>query len=160
MQTFEYRPNKSYSTYLISVGLLLSFLVIFNVISFRENTFALTIFVFVSVFGWIVYNSIFHTKKKFFLVFDETSLELPAKVTMSGKKETIMYRDLKSAQLFVGDIRNQKRPGHTGLELIFERVEHVEEVCFLQKNHFEDDEYQQIISLISKQVEEKNNASI
>ncbi len=157
MQSFEYKPNKSYSTYLISMGLLVSFLFIFNIVGFRENTFVFTIVVFISVFSWIIFKTFAKDKEKQLLTFEEDSLTLPAKATQSQTVETVMYRDIKSSTFFDGDIRNQKRPGHKGLEITFERVEGIEEVCFLQKTHFEFEEYEAIIQLLNEKIKELDN---
>jgi len=67
-----------------------------------------------------------------------------------------MYRDIKSLTIFDGDIRNQKRPGYKGLEIIFERVENIEEVCFLQKHYFEESEYEEIINILNSKRASQN----
>jgi hypothetical protein len=154
MESFEYKPNKSYSTYLITMGFFAASLFVFNFINFRENTFIYTVLVFISVLSWIIYNSFFNTKEKYFLVFESNALTLPSKVTASGLKESIDYKYIKTATLFDGDIQNPKRPGYKGLELIFERVENIEETIFLQKNYFEPYQYNKIIDLLNLKLKE------
>ena len=149
MKTIEYKFNKSYSTIIVCVGLLSLFLFLFQFINFRENTLVFTIAIFLMVFLGSVYGAFFHTKYVPVIKFLEDRIELPAKLTRIKKNDQIMHRDFKSLKLFDGDISNQERPGYTGIELTFERVENIDEVVFFQRKYLEEKEYQDLFETLS-----------
>lgn len=145
MKIIEYKFNKSYSTILVSAGLLGLFLLLFQFINFRENTLILTVVTFFIVFLGTIYGAFFYSKKVPVIRFLEDRIELPLVLSTTDRVDQIMYRDFKSLKLFEGDISNRERPGYTGIELKFERVEHLDEVVFFQRKYLEEQEYQDLI---------------
>jgi len=145
MKVFEYKLNKSYSTYLTAMSLVVIFIFIFNGMSLQRDSLLLTIIIFMIVSSWIFYMSFSSRKKRSFLEFKEKHLNFPGQVTGSGKDELIPLTSINSIEVLNGDLHHKKRPGFTGIEVFFERVENIQESVFLQKKYFEENEYETII---------------